>query len=82
MLSLLCGSPDVVDSPFYDTHSRRSSRGMSISRLARSGSKTKKKRVLKGSIGVPTAFRHEAHVGADNVGLVVTLDFFWLIYCR
>lgn len=66
MLSLLCGSPDVVDSPFYDSHSRRPSR-VSISRLGRSGSKSKKKRVLKGSIGVPTAFRHEAHVGADNM---------------
>ncbi|KAB5595795.1 hypothetical protein CTheo_808 [Ceratobasidium theobromae] len=70
MLSLLCGSPDVVDSPFYDAHSRRSSRGMSISKLGRSrsgSSKTKKKRILKGSIGAPTGFKHEAHIGADNM---------------
>ncbi|KAG8725779.1 hypothetical protein FRC12_024041 [Ceratobasidium sp. 428] len=74
MLSLLCGSPDVVDSPFYDTQSRRSrSRRPSIRGvLSRSGSgssskSSKKKRVLKGSIGAPMDFRHESHVGADNM---------------
>ncbi|KAG8686701.1 hypothetical protein FRC11_008514 [Ceratobasidium sp. 423] len=66
MLSLLCGSPDVVDSPFYDTHSRRTSRG-TITRLGRSGSSKTKKRILKGSIGAPTGFRHEGHMGTDNM---------------
>ncbi|CAE6436274.1 unnamed protein product [Rhizoctonia solani] len=66
MLSLLCGSPDVVDSPFYDTHSRRASRG-TITRLGRSGSSKTKKRILKGSIGAPTGFRHEGHMGSDNM---------------
>ncbi|CAE7146231.1 unnamed protein product [Rhizoctonia solani] len=66
MLSLLCGSPDVVDSPFYDTHSRRASRG-TITRLGRSGSTKTKKRILKGSIGAPTGFRHEGHMGTDNM---------------
>ncbi|KAF8717851.1 hypothetical protein RHS02_09291, partial [Rhizoctonia solani] len=68
MLSLLCGSPDVVDSPFYDTHSRRTSRG-TITRLgrARSDSSKSKKRILKGSIGAPTGFRHEGHMGSDNM---------------
>ncbi|KAG8718346.1 hypothetical protein FRC08_005439 [Ceratobasidium sp. 394] len=69
MLSLLCGSPDVVDSPFYDTQSRRSRSRRSIRGvLIRSGSgSSKKKRVLKGSIGAPTDFRHEGHVGGDNM---------------
>ncbi|CAE6412175.1 hypothetical protein RSOLAG22IIIB_02034 [Rhizoctonia solani] len=66
MLSLLCGSPDVVDSPFYDTHSRRASRG-TITRLGRSSSSKTKKRILKGSIGAPTGFRHEGHMGTDNM---------------
>ncbi|CAE6427326.1 unnamed protein product [Rhizoctonia solani] len=66
MLSLLCGSPDVVDSPFYDTHSRRNSRG-TIPRLGRSGSSKTKKRIIKGSIGAPTGFRHEGHMGTDNM---------------
>ena len=64
MLSLLCGSPDVVDSAFYDTgRSRRAS----LPKLGRSSGSTKKKRVLKGSIGAPTGFRHEGHVGTDNM---------------
>ncbi|KAG8736728.1 hypothetical protein FRC10_008985 [Ceratobasidium sp. 414] len=69
MLSLFCGSPDVVDSPFYDTQSRRSRSRRSIrSVLSRSGSgSSKKKRTLKDSIGAPTDFRHEAHVGGDNM---------------
>ncbi|QRV74712.1 hypothetical protein RhiJN_02727 [Ceratobasidium sp. AG-Ba] len=72
MLSLLCGSPDIVDSPFYDNHSRRSRSRRSIRGvLSRSGSgaskSDKKKRVLKGSIGAPMDFKHEGHVGADNM---------------
>lgn len=72
MLSLLCRSPDVVDSPFYETQSqrsrtRRSIRGVSFPGLSRTSSGSKKKRTLKGSIGAPTDFKHEAHVGVDNM---------------
>ncbi|KZW02917.1 hypothetical protein EXIGLDRAFT_731007 [Exidia glandulosa HHB12029] len=59
MLSLLCHSPRPDD---YDYDPRRQPRRLSLSTAPR-----RKKRIEKLSIGNPTDFKHERHIGSDLV---------------
>ncbi|EJD48976.1 hypothetical protein AURDEDRAFT_112720 [Auricularia subglabra TFB-10046 SS5] len=68
MLSFLCHSPRPEDFDYDGPQATRVPRRMSLSTSPR-----KKKRIEKLSIGAPTDFKHERHIGSD---LVVPAEMF------